>query len=117
MTSRGLERARTGARQAGSIFLGGGTPSLMTGEQVAQMDGREPVRMAAHPGQCGCAIFFRGKCEGHGGVRFNQDIMPKSLRRPGDWQNMPVFETAEHIGLGKPALYDQAISTRLSRRP
>jgi hypothetical protein len=90
--------------------------SIGCGEQVSQMDGRKPVRMAAHPGQGGCAIVFRGKCEGHGGVQFNQDIMPKSLRCPGDWQSMPVFETADHIGSGKPALYDQAISTRLSRR-
>ncbi len=30
-------RERTGARQADTIFLGGGTPSLMTGEQVARV--------------------------------------------------------------------------------
>lgn len=30
-------RARTGERQVSSIFLGGGTPSLMTGAQVARM--------------------------------------------------------------------------------
>src|SRR5262245_60392125 len=30
-------RARTGARTADTLFLGGGTPSLMTGEQVARL--------------------------------------------------------------------------------
>ncbi|OYW42672.1 MAG: coproporphyrinogen III oxidase [Rhodobacterales bacterium 12-64-8] len=30
-------RARTGEREVTSIFLGGGTPSLMTGEQVSQL--------------------------------------------------------------------------------
>ena len=30
-------RGRTGERQVDSIFLGGGTPSLMTGEQVSQL--------------------------------------------------------------------------------
>jgi putative oxygen-independent coproporphyrinogen III oxidase len=30
-------RARTGERQADTVFLGGGTPSLMTGEQVASV--------------------------------------------------------------------------------
>ena len=33
-------RERTGARQADAIFLGGGTPSLMTGEQVERLIAR-----------------------------------------------------------------------------
>lgn len=43
-------RARTGGRQVDSIFLGGGTPSLMTGEQVAGVIGEVDRLWGLRPG-------------------------------------------------------------------
>jgi putative oxygen-independent coproporphyrinogen III oxidase len=43
-------RARTGARMADAIFLGGGTPSLMTGEQVASVIAKVDELWGLRPG-------------------------------------------------------------------
>lgn len=43
-------RGRTGARPADTIFLGGGTPSLMTGEQVARVIARVDELWGLKPG-------------------------------------------------------------------
>lgn len=43
-------RGRTGARRADTIFLGGGTPSLMTGEQVARVIAKVDELWGLKPG-------------------------------------------------------------------
>jgi putative oxygen-independent coproporphyrinogen III oxidase len=61
-------RERTGARQADAIFLGGGTPSLMTGEQVERLIARindlwglkpgAEITLEANPDDAACFADF-----------------------------------------------------------
>lgn len=81
-------RARTGARDVSSIFFGGGTPSLMTGEQVS--------RLIAH---------VRGLWDVKAGAEITLEANPDDAARFGAFADAGV----DRLSLGVQSLDDERL--------